>query len=267
MQVLQNKPWLDAIIEVLKDAKEPMTPAEIADSVIKRELRTELGATPSATVGSKIYTSLKADGAESPFIRAGKALFSLRTADAPKPTVEQQKVIEKESVATTSETTGLVNAFGMFWERSKADWALQPPLLGQQFTGATVVNFCNQRGVYLLHDTQGVVYVGRVTNQSMGHRLFEHTKDRLGGRWSRFSWFGVYGVEENGALKAAADFSAVDVNTVIITMEAVLIEGLEPRQNRKRGDDFSAVEFVQVEDPKLEKQRKLALMHELTAKL
>ena len=50
-------------------------------------------------------------------------------------------------------------------------------------------------------------------------------------------------------------------------MEAVLIEGLEPRQNRKRGDDFQAIEFLQVEDPKLEMNRKFALVQELTANL
>lgn len=95
-------------------------------------------------------------------------------------------------------TTGLVNAFGMFWERSRVDWSQQPQLLGQQQLGASVVNFCNERGVYLLHETQGVVYVGRVVGQTLGHRLFEHTKDRLSGRWTRFSWFGVYPVEESG---------------------------------------------------------------------
>jgi hypothetical protein len=50
-------------------------------------------------------------------------------------------------------------------------------------------------------------------------------------------------------------------------MEAVLIEGLEPRQNRKRGDDFQAVEFLQFEDPQLQLARKLAIVQELTAGL
>ncbi|MFQ6608184.1 MAG: hypothetical protein ACE5EE_06555 [Fidelibacterota bacterium] len=34
-------------------------------------------------------------------------------------------------------------------------------------------------------------------------------------------------------------------------MEALLIEGLEPPQNRRRGDDFSAVEYLQAEDTDL----------------
>ena len=54
---------------------------------------------------------------------------------------------------------------------------------------------------------------------------------------------------------------AVDV--VVVTMEAVLIEGLEPRQNRKRGDDFKAVEYLQVEDPSIEVARMKAMMRRI----
>ena len=103
-------------------------------------------------------------------------------------------------------------------------------------------------------------------NQNLGRRLRQHTSDRLTGRWTRFSWFGIYPVEENGDLRKSADFSNVETGIVIATMEAVLIEGLEPRQNRKRGD-FQAIEFLQVEDPKLELNRKLAIFQELAAHL
>lgn len=34
-----------------------------------------------------------------------------------------------------------------------------------------------------------------------------------------------------------------------------MIEALEPRQNRKRGDDLSAVEYIQKEDPEIQKKR------------
>jgi hypothetical protein len=50
-------------------------------------------------------------------------------------------------------------------------------------------------------------------------------------------------------------------------MEALLIEGLEPPQNRKRGDDFSAVEFLQVEDPEIQRSQTLQLIDELKSKL
>jgi hypothetical protein len=59
------------------------------------------------------------------------------------------------------------------------------------------------------------------------------------------------------------DGVGLDMEVVIVTMEAVLIEGLEPRQNRKRGDDFQALEFLQKEDPNLLRDRKAAVAREL----
>lgn len=73
-------------------------------------------------------------------------------------------------------------------------------------------------------------------------------------------------MKEDGTL-AAAPPEAFNLNNLIATMEALLIEGLEPPQNRKRGDDFGAVEFLQVEDPELEKAQIHQLMDELKKKL
>jgi hypothetical protein len=41
----------------------------------------------------------------------------------------------------------------------------------------------------------------------------------------------------------------------------------EPPQNRKRGDEFRAVEYLQVEDPQIQKSQILQLMDELKKKL
>ena len=255
--------WKDGIIAVLNAANAPMHYVEIAEQIYERGLRTEQTATPAATVAATIALSFKSDGEHSPFIRVGRGVYALRGVQKDAPVIAQKELAPTES----SEVTGLVNAFGMFWDRAKVNWESDPRILGQQQAGAKPVNFCEQRGVYLLHDAQGVVYVGRAIDQNLGRRLQQHTTDRLTGRWTRFSWFGVYPVEENGALKKSADFANVETSIVIATMEAVLIEGLEPRQNRKRGDDFQAIEFLQVEDPKLEMNRKLAIFQELATHL
>jgi len=255
--------WKDAIIRVLGEAGTPIHYAEIAEQIVERGLREELTATPANTVAAIIAMSLKNEPSQSPFFRTARGYYTLRSLQQRAPALAEEELRETES----SETTGVVNAFGMFWDRSKVLWEAQPRILGQQQAGSPEVNFCEQKGVYLLHDSQGVVYVGRVSDQNLGKRLYQHTVDRLTGRWTRFSWFGVYPVEQNGTLKTAAEFSRVDINVVIATMEAVLIEGLEPRQNRKRGDDFQAVEFLQFEDPQLQLQRKLAIVQELTASL
>jgi hypothetical protein len=186
-----------------------------------------MGATPAATVGALIYTSIKNEGAASPFGRPSPGRFVLQTPGhfAPSSSAPAD-LTEKGAHEGTSLAAGIVNALGMFWERSKVDWkASQPKLLGQ-LQGGTIVNFNAQRGVYLLHDTQGVVYVGRVTGQDLGLRLKQHTTDRLGGRWTRFSWFGVYPVDDSGQLKTEANFSMNSIDSTIAAMEAVLIEAL-----------------------------------------
>ncbi|MCR9077315.1 MAG: hypothetical protein NXI07_14855, partial [bacterium] len=60
---------------------------------------------------------------------------------------------------------------------------------------------------------------------------------------------------------------SITTDILIATMEALLIEGLEPPQNRKRGDGFSAVEFLQVPDPELEKRRREQLLRQLLKNL
>jgi hypothetical protein len=232
---------------------------DIAEAIAEQGLRSEFGATPAASVNATISVSLQNEGEESPFIRAGRGLYTLRN-----PPAQQAPV--SESSAEEPDETGLINAFGMYWARAIVLWVSTPKILGQQQPGSTPVDFCTQRGVYLLHDGRAVVYVGRTTDQPLGIRLRQHISDRLNGRWDRFSWFGVYAVAESGALDSNAT-SSYTLDMLIITMEALLIEGLEPPQNRKRGDDFRAVEFLQVEDPDIQKTQIVHLMDELKKKL
>ena len=143
----------------------------------------------------------------------------------------------------------------MFWRREAIDWVSKPKILGIQQIGAQPVDFYEQVGIYLLYDEREVIYVGRATERPLGKRLCEHIKDRLSTRWNRFSWFGMLPVSDAGVLGSLPE-SYVGAK-VIPAVEAILIEALEPRQNRKRGDDLSAVEYIQKEAPEI--QRKKAL--------
>ena len=168
-----------------------------------------------------------------------------------------------DPAAGETEEMGLINAFGMFWRRTEVDWRTRTPrLLGVQQSGSQQVDFATQAGVYLLYDGNRVVYVGRVVEPRLATRLWEHTRDRLTGRWDRFSWFGVRSVTTSGVLSPIPS-AGIEVRTLIATMEALLIEGLEPPQNRRQGDGFSAVEFLQVPDPALEEQRRRELLVDL----
>ena len=257
--------WREAVEMVLNDAADPMHYTDIAEEIATRKLRgDELGATPANTVATIITVSMREEGSSSPFVRVERGVYGLRE-KVQRGALSQPNIPEAPASGTeiSSETTGLVNAFGMFWDRTKVAWATQPKILGQQQTGSNPVDFSDQRGVYLLHDSQGVVYVRRATDQGLGRRLAQHINDRLGGRWTRFSWFGVHPVNDDGTLSSRTELTQLPMDVVIVTMEAVLIEGLEPRQNRKRGDDFKAVEYLQVEDPTLELGRMKAMMRKL----
>ena len=127
-----------------------------------------------------------------------------------------------------------------------------------QEIGATPVDFCRQLGIYLLYDGREVIYVGRSTDRPLGRRLFEHTNDRLATRWDRFSWFGLLPVTEKGDLQSLPE--SYEAAKLIPALEAILVEALEPRQNRKRGDDLAAVEYVQRVDPEIEKRQIKAML-------
>lgn len=256
---MAQMPWQDAIREVLGSSTTPLHYREITDRILERGLRKKVGATPSAIVNATIWTSIKRFGEDSPFRRVDKGTFVLSNApqlQVPPPPDEDNEI---------------VISFGAFWERARVDWKAKPRLFGVFQTerapkaNPTRVDFCGQHGVYLLHDVREVIYVGRTTKGDLGKRLFDHTRDRMQGRWSRFSWFGFRPVSDSGELREKAEALPNDYGTesLIATMEAVLIEALEPRQNRKRGDRIKAVEYRQLVDPDIEKKARQDLMDRL----
>lgn len=246
--------WREAIDKILGSSTTPLHYKEITDRIIADGLRISLGATPAATVNAQISASIKRDGDKSPYIRVGKGTFALTKAGP----FQMQPVKDKltpaiEESEESEEQYDIVTSFGMFWRRDAIQWIATPKLLGMQQIGATHVDFNKQLGIYLLYDGREVIYIGRTTDRPLGRRLFEHTFDRMAARWDRFSWFGLLPVSEVGLLgNLPATYEAAKM---IPALEAILIEALEPRQNRKRGDDLSAVEYIQREDPEIQKKK------------
>lgn len=264
--------WKAAVMEVLQTANKAMHYTDIAAEIQKRGLRADVGATPAATVNVVLHDSIKRDGDESPFLKVGVGEFVLKSSVGrssgrtlqTRPESSATAAEDEAAADEAAETGGIIKAFGMFWRRERIDWATKPLLLGQQQEGADPVNFAEQYGVYLLHDGREVVYVGRMTEKRLATRLSEHTRDRLNGRWDRFSWFGLLPVTREGKL-GNADLSSISLEDVIVTLEALLVEGLEPRQNRKRGDAFRAVEYLQAADPALLKKSRKKVAEEILA--
>ena len=250
-------PWRKAIERVLREAGTAMHYKDIAAQVVADGLRKSVGATPASTVAVCLSNSINKDGGESPFQKVGRGEYvlrkSARAARGPKAAPETPEHDE-----ASEEQYAIISSFGMFWRRDLVDWSAKANILGMQQIGAEAVIFREQLGIYLLYDGREIIYVGRATDRPIGRRLYEHTQDRLSTRWDRFSWFGVLPVSDKGMLGPLPEI--YDSRRILPALEAILIEALEPRQNRKRGDDLSAVEYLQKEDPKVEQKKKKAIL-------
>jgi HB1, ASXL, restriction endonuclease HTH domain len=255
--------WREAIERVLSEEARPLHYSEISELILSRGYYKTDGATPDATVNAQITSSIKHDGEKSAFFKVSRGTYALRgssqlraapatSALALPPTTP--KVLREAQTATIEEEPdeSVIRCLGMYWQRDLVVWKNDPRIFGKQQALSKPVDFGVQRGIYILYDHHTVVYVGRSVDRPMGKRLFEHTIDRLGSRWNRFSWFGLLNVTDDGKLIEAP--IKVTLPSLIATLEALLIEALEPPQNRKRGDDFSVMEYIQDVDPEIKEQ-------------
>lgn len=252
-----EKSWKEAIKKVLQESMAPLHYTEISEKILTGGYYETDGATPAATVNAQISTSIKHDGEKSPFIRVGKGIFALKaltiaeTVPESKPGAKLEKLTGLTELDVES-SDSIIQSFGMYWQRDLVVWRSDLKMYGKQQAQSKPVDFGKQKGIYILYDHHTVVYVGRSIDRPLGKRLFEHTVDRLGSRWNRFSWFGLLDVTQEGGLREAP--LNASLANLVATLEALLIEALEPPQNRKRGDDFSAVEYIQAIDPELKEK-------------
>lgn len=242
--------WRKAIEKVLSDASGAMHYRDLTEKIIEDGLRSSLGATPSATVYAELHTAIKKEGDQCPFQKIGRGLFVWKKKAG---ITEPPSIPIEEPEEEDEGQYDIISSFGMFWRRDAIEWTSKPKVLGMQQIGAKPVDFQQQIGIYLLYDGREVIYVGRATDRPLGRRLYEHTADRLSSRWDRFSWFGLLPVSDAGELGTLPE-KYVSAK-LVPAVEAILIEALEPRQNRKRGDDLSAVEYIQKEDPAIQNKK------------
>ncbi len=71
---------IDAVIQILKKAGEPLSSKEIDGRVLEAGLRKTSGKTPDATIGACIYTDIKKHGEKSPFFKIAPNTFALNNA-------------------------------------------------------------------------------------------------------------------------------------------------------------------------------------------
>ena len=200
-------------------------------------------------MSANLTTAIKNEAETCPFQKVGRGLYIWKKKVG---ITQLPEIAPTEEKDDTEEQYDIISSFGMFWRREAIEWVRNPKILGMQQIGADAVDFSRQIGIYLLYDGREVIYVGRAGERPLGKRLYEHTIDRLSSRWDRFSWFGVLPVSDTGSLGTLQEI--FEASKLLPALEAILIEALEPRQNRKRGDDLSAVEYIQKDDPEIQKK-------------
>ena len=132
----------------------------------------------------------------------------------------------------------LIRSLGLFWQRDEVDWSPGSGKrdafrilgrVGKNSDKLRVVDFREQRGIYVLYDDYGPYYVGLARDRGIGRRLRSHTRDKHARHWDRFSWFGFRpvlkqkwpdGTTKLGAMPAKL---LTDTSRTIGDVEALLI--------------------------------------------
>lgn len=269
-----NLSWKDAIRYVLKYVGEPMTTTAIADKISEWGLRANVIANPVPAVNTVMRKHLvtEVEQTEDGTYRLNDEAEALISLDqfSSKPEnaadiAEDEKVTQEVSKENNSR---LIRSQGIFWSRNEVIWRASQEenrlarrsatqLWGRASTRAPIIDFGSQPGIYILYNGNQPIYVGQADDGRLADRIGEHTRDRLKSRWDTFSWFGLKGVRQDSAeLEAEVAYSLQSGNFVkqlIDALEGLLIEGVEPVQNRRQGNGFKAIEFLQVTDPALER--------------
>jgi len=93
----------DAAIHVLQEAGEPLHAKEITERMLADNLWQTTGKTPAGTVSARLYSDIKKNGDDSPFILAGPQTFGLKEAGAaPKQAAKPQATQAKSPTAAKS---------------------------------------------------------------------------------------------------------------------------------------------------------------------
>lgn len=176
---------------------------------------------------------------------------------------------------------GFIKFYGLYWRKSAVSWQYKK-LLGQpqgwmgkgklakDFDRSTVqMNFWGQKGVYILYDDNlHPVYAGQAGltrknsdgGQCIGDRLSAHSRGIYRNGWSLFSWFGFMHVDKFNLKERDDNFrmgpdwkfkpqSRGELNQLLASFEAILIEGFAPRFNARGGDLGDAVLVDQYDEP------------------
>jgi len=215
--------WADAIYQALLGKTNGASCDEIAKIIIEQNL------VPPNTESQDIEKSVKGELYRNPkFINSNKNIFILH---------EYHEMMQDNMTDIKLHT-----AFGLFWQREKVDWA-KCELMGFENNNSNLLNFNKHFGIYLLYNSAGeIIYVGKTIDKPIINRLHHHTiKGKVADWWTKFSWFGWYPSIENKN-NTSKQFST---KNMISCIEAILIEGINPKYNRNSAPKFNGTKINQ----------------------
>jgi len=160
-----------------------------------------------------------------------------------------------------------IKNYGLFWQRDEIDW--HPGAgkkgafrllgrMGLNRPNLRIVDFREQKGIYILYGDHGPTYVGLTIRQNLGKRLKDHTEDDHDAYWSRFSWFGfrrVLGKKDKlgiNILATLAKGQGTKSAAVIRDVEALLIKAMGLPNNIAETKFHSANEWLQIKEHETE---------------
>lgn len=109
------------------------------------------------------------------------------------------------------------------------------------------IDFWKTRGIYSLFKDFEVVYVGTVTDMSLGDRIANHYKYK-GEYWNTFSFFSFSKINfASHTMSTVTDSLQVNKAMVIKTLEAILINTAEPFLNKQETRFPGAVKAYQID--------------------
>jgi hypothetical protein len=180
---------------------------------------------------------------------------------------------------------GIIRFFGLYWRKDLFLYGMDKQqlvgspsgLIGKGRHGKDAddsqayLNFWMQKGVYILYDANLVpVYCGQAGTErnynerknsgenGIGQRLKSHATGIYRNGWSFFSWYGFLNTDlkplrtlsrENRISPAwsVPDPAKLNMNSILNSMEGIVISGFIPRFNNRGGDLRDATECRQYE--------------------
>ena len=185
----------DRIHDVISKAEEPMDYEQIAVELAEQGNIAEFGVMPRKQICSIVEDAIAKAGDHCAFVRTEPGVYIARK----RASSEHLRAARALGPKLAFIPNGIITCYGQVWAREGVTWRSNPVIFGCQFQNSPKIDFSKQVGIYTLHSNDhALVYTGVSGDRTIGECLYEHTSDRLDGRWNRFSFYGLLPINENG---------------------------------------------------------------------